>query len=91
MKPDKPEDREESWLRKMSEKLTRRRKSGHEKMQEMDEDEPEEEVEEKTSTSGSSRKAKKKRKKDDGCTWPVIVIFSLAVFGAWKLISALFG
>ena len=87
MKPEKPEDREESWLRKMADRLPRRRSHAVVKEEPEEEDEPESDG----PANRSPRKPKKKRKKDDGCTWPVFIFFALAAYGAWKLFTALFG
>jgi hypothetical protein len=91
MKPDKPEDREESWLRKMADRIPRRRSRDGIKVEADEPDESEDVQDEKAPSGGASRKAKKKRKKDDGCTWPVFVFFALAAYGAWKLFTLLFG
>jgi len=93
MKPDKPEDREESWLRKMAARLPRRRSSEGVKQEAAEQDEPDDEpeTEAQASAGGVTRKSKKKRKKDDGCTWPVFLFFALAAYGAWKLLAAVFG
>jgi hypothetical protein len=87
MKPEKPEDRDESWLRKMADRLPRRRS------QALVKEEPEEEDEQESvdPTIRSPRKPKKKAKKDDGCTWPVFIFFALAAYGAWKILVAVFG
>jgi hypothetical protein len=87
MKPDKPEDREESWLRKMADRIPRRRSHAVVKEEPEEEDEPESDG----PANRSPRKPKKKPKKDDGCTWPVFIFFALAAYGAWKLFAALFG
>jgi hypothetical protein len=87
MKPDKPEDREESWLRKMADRLPRRRSPAVVKEESEEEDEPESDG----PANRSPRKPKKKPKKDDGCTWPVFIFFALAAYGAWKILVAVFG
>ena len=91
MKPDKPEDREESWLRKMADRIPRRRSKDGIKAKTVEPDDSEDDQDEDAPSGGASRKAKKKRKKDDGCTWPVFIFFALAAYGAWKLFTALFG
>jgi len=93
MKPDKPEDREESWLRKMAARLPRRRSSEGVKQGAAELEEPEEEDEPESDgpANRSPRKPKKKPKKDDGCTWPVFIFFALAAYGAWKILVAVFG
>jgi hypothetical protein len=90
-KPEKPEDRAESWLRKMSERIPRRRSKDGIKAKTVEPDDSEDDQDEDAPSGGASRKAKKKRKKDDGCTWPVFVFFALAAYGAWKLFTLLFG
>jgi hypothetical protein len=87
MKPDKPEDREEFWLRKMADRLPRRRSHAVVKEEPEEEDEPESDG----PAGRSPRKPKKKPKKDDGCTWFVFIIFALAAYGAWKILVAVFG
>ena len=87
MKPEKPEDREESWLRKMADRLPRRRSHAVVKEEPEEEDEPESDG----PAGRSPRKPKKKPKKDDGCTWPVFILFALAAYGAWKILVAVFG
>ena len=91
MKPEKPEERPESWLRKMSERIPRRRSQDDVKVEAVEPDESGDEQDEKAPSGGANRKAKKKRKKYDGCTWPVFIFFALAAYGAWKLFTALFG
>ena len=93
MKPEKPEDREDSWLRKMAARLPRRRSSEGVKQEAAEQDEPDDEpeTEAQAPAGGVTRKSKKKRKKDDGCTWPVFIFFALAAYGAWKLFAAVFG
>jgi len=87
MKPDKPEDREESWLRKMADRIPRRRSHAVVKVEPEEEDEPESDG----PAGRSPRKPKKKPKKDDGCTWPAFIFFALAAYGAWKILVAVFG
>jgi len=87
MKPDKPKDLEESWLRKMADRLPR---SGS-RLPATEGPEDEEETDVDDSSGVTPRKLKKKRKMDDGCTWPVLIFFALAAFGAWKLLQSLFG
>ena len=88
IKPDKPEDREESWLRKMANRLPSRRS------QVLVKAETEEEVESELvgPTDSSPRKPKKKRKKEDGgCIWWLFLVFVLAGYGAAKILASLFG
>ena len=93
MKPDKPEDHAESWLRKMAEKLSRRNKPEDVKMSSI---EPEEEsIQEDEPSSGervarpkarSVRKVRKEPKaKDVPFEWGHLIFIALMAYGFWLL------
>jgi hypothetical protein len=97
MKTDKPKDYEESWLRKMTDRM---RLGGSQSLATEDPEEVDD-TEDDSEAGGPSernpdklkRKLKKKRKKDEGIfelAGPFIVL-ALAVYGAWKLLAAVFG
>lgn len=97
MKPDKPEDRDETWLRKMSERIPRRTSPDDIKVEADKADETEDE-QEPEAQSGPRLAApisrKKKRKKNLESVWVarfVIlsrwVMLGLAIYGLWRLAS----
>lgn len=93
MKPDKPDDHAESWLRKMSEKLSRRNKLEDVKMSSI---EPEEEsTQDHELPSGdkvarpkvrSVRKVRKEPKaKDVPFEWGHLIFIALMAYAFWLL------
>ena len=95
MKTDKPKDYEESWLRKMTDRM---RLGGSQSLATEDPEEVDDSEDDSDAGGPSDRnpgklkqKLKKKRKKDGGDNWPVFIIFALAAYGAWKLLQSLFG
>lgn len=93
MKPDKPEDHAESWLRKMSDKLSRRNKLEDVKMSSS---EPEEESAQEDEPSycervarpkaRSVRKVRKEPKaKDVPFEWGHLIFIALMAYGFWLL------
>lgn len=97
MKPDKPEDRDETWLRKMSERISRRTTPDDVKVEADEADEPEDEQEPEARSgprSAAPISRKKKRKKHLESVWIArLVIVSrwvmlgLAIYGLWRLAS----
>ena len=98
MKTDKPKDHEESWLRKMTNRM---RLDGSQSLatedpEEADDSEDDSEVDEPSDRNPDKLKRKlkkKKRKKDEGIfelAGPFIIL-ALAAYGAWKLFAAVFG
>ncbi len=95
MKPDKSEDHAESWLRKMSVRLSRRSTPGDIKAETEEADEPEDGQESEAQSGPRSvapRSRKKKRKKNSDSVWigRLIVLFrwgtlGLAMYGLWRL------
>ena len=96
-KPDKPEDRAESWLRKMSERIPGRRSRDDIKVEAVEIGEPEDEQElaaQSDSGAVAARSKKKKRKNNTDPVWfnLLVVVFRwimlcLAFYGLWRIIS----
>jgi hypothetical protein len=91
MKPSKPEDREESWLRKMADRLPHRRnvpkfKEAEDEPEDVyEDDDVEGDVEGEVTKPRKKRKKKKNPKANDESVIGCFIILILFAFAVWFL------
>ncbi len=91
MKPSKPEDREESWLRKMADRLPQRRNDSKVKEAEEEAEEEYEDENVEGDAEGGVAKPRKRRKKkknpkaNDESVIGCFIILILFAFAVWLL------